>query len=111
MSSIDVTASRPVLGELSRLPSVERLELVPFDRDELVEQLTAILGRLPDDEVIEEIATVRRATRSTPRSCWRPPNGPMGRCLRRLRDILANSLAQAARDRQGGAADRCGSVP
>lgn len=48
---------RPVLGELSRLPLVERLDLAPFDRDELVEQLTAILGRPPAADLIDVIAT------------------------------------------------------
>jgi predicted ATPase len=35
---------RPLLGELVRLPRVERLDLVPFSRAELAEQLEAIAG-------------------------------------------------------------------
>ena len=35
---------RPLLGELVRLPGVERLELAPFSRAELAEHLEAIVG-------------------------------------------------------------------
>jgi DNA-binding NarL/FixJ family response regulator/tetratricopeptide (TPR) repeat protein len=43
---------RPLLGELVRLPVVERLELAPFSRAELVEQLEAVAGvPLAADEV------------------------------------------------------------
>jgi DNA-binding CsgD family transcriptional regulator len=35
---------RPLLGELVRLPGVERIELAPFSRAELAEQLEAIAG-------------------------------------------------------------------
>jgi DNA-binding CsgD family transcriptional regulator/tetratricopeptide (TPR) repeat protein len=35
---------RPLLGELVRLPGVDRLELAPFSRAELAEQLEAITG-------------------------------------------------------------------
>ena len=35
---------RPLLGELVRLPGIERLELAPFSRAELVEHLVAITG-------------------------------------------------------------------
>jgi DNA-binding CsgD family transcriptional regulator/tetratricopeptide (TPR) repeat protein len=35
---------RPLLGELVRLPGVERLELAPFSRAELAEQLEAVAG-------------------------------------------------------------------
>lgn len=41
---------RPLLAELVRLPGVERLELAPFSRAELAEQLVAIAGApLPPD--------------------------------------------------------------
>ena len=43
---------RPLLAELVRLPSVERLELAPFGRGELAEHLEAISGGpLPADQV------------------------------------------------------------
>jgi DNA-binding CsgD family transcriptional regulator len=43
---------RPLLAELVRLSSVERLELAPFSRAELTEHLEAITGvRLPADRV------------------------------------------------------------
>jgi DNA-binding CsgD family transcriptional regulator/tetratricopeptide (TPR) repeat protein len=43
---------RPLLGELVRLPGVERLELSPFSRAELVEHLEAVAGvPLPADQL------------------------------------------------------------
>jgi predicted ATPase len=43
---------RPLLAELVRLPAVERLELAPFSRAELAEQLEAITGApLPAGQV------------------------------------------------------------
>jgi DNA-binding CsgD family transcriptional regulator/tetratricopeptide (TPR) repeat protein len=48
---------RPLLGELVRLPGVERLELSPFSRAELVEHLEAVAGvPLPADQ-LERIHT------------------------------------------------------
>jgi DNA-binding CsgD family transcriptional regulator len=44
---------RPLLGELVRLPGVERLELAPFSRAELAEQLEAVAGvPLPADQLV-----------------------------------------------------------
>ncbi len=43
----------PLLTELDRAERVERLQLDPFDRDELREQLEAILGEPPSDRVVE----------------------------------------------------------
>jgi DNA-binding CsgD family transcriptional regulator len=48
-------ALRPLLSELERLPSARRLELVPFDRAELAEALTDILGDIPDDELVNRL--------------------------------------------------------
>ncbi|MGH2815823.1 MAG: ATP-binding protein, partial [Actinomycetota bacterium] len=43
---------RPLLGELVRLPGVERLELAPFTRAELAEHLEAVAGvPLPADQL------------------------------------------------------------
>ena len=56
--SDDATASaplRPFLAEISRSPLVERLELRRFTRDEVLAQLTGILGRPPDPAVVEAI--------------------------------------------------------
>ena len=64
---------RPLLAELVRLPGVERLELAPFSRAELAEHLEAIAGvPLPADQVEGIHTPGRRATRSTPSSCWPP---------------------------------------
>jgi ATP/maltotriose-dependent transcriptional regulator MalT len=46
---------RQVLGEVDRLPVVERLELAPFSRRELAEQLAAILDVSPDPALVEEL--------------------------------------------------------
>ena len=43
----------PLLGELERADLVERLELRPFERDELSEQLTGILGETPSPLLVD----------------------------------------------------------
>jgi predicted ATPase len=48
---------RQVLGEVERLPAVERLELAPFSRRELTQQLAAILESSPDPGLVEELFT------------------------------------------------------
>ncbi len=48
-------ALRPLLSELERLPSARRLELVPFDRAELAEALTDILGDTPTQELVDRL--------------------------------------------------------
>ena len=48
----------PLLGivaELARLPWLERIDLARFDQGELVQQLTGILGRVPDPEVAQGV--------------------------------------------------------
>ncbi len=48
----------PLLGivaELGRLPWLERIDLARFDKSELVQQLTGILGRVPDPELAHDI--------------------------------------------------------
>ncbi|MFU8840976.1 MAG: ATP-binding protein [Nitriliruptoraceae bacterium] len=83
-----------VLGELSRLAWVERLELVPFDREELVEQLTAILGRLPDAEVVEEIAFRSEGNAFYAEELLAARGRSDGQLPATLRDILASRLAE-----------------
>ncbi|MCL2419650.1 MAG: AAA family ATPase, partial [Conexibacteraceae bacterium] len=46
---------RPLLAELGRLDNTRRIELEPFDRNELAEALADILGREPDAELIERL--------------------------------------------------------
>ncbi|MGI8413853.1 MAG: ATP-binding protein, partial [Solirubrobacteraceae bacterium] len=48
-------ALRPLLSELERLERARRVELAPFDRGELVEALTDILGDAPSDELVERL--------------------------------------------------------
>ena len=45
-------ALRPLLAELERLERARRIELEPFDRDELSEALTDILGAEPDAPLV-----------------------------------------------------------
>ncbi len=44
-----------LLSELERLPGVERLNVAPFDRGEIVEQVTAILGHQPPAESVDRV--------------------------------------------------------
>jgi predicted ATPase/DNA-binding CsgD family transcriptional regulator len=46
---------RPLLSELERLERARRIELEAFDREELGEALTDILGAAPDDELVERL--------------------------------------------------------
>jgi ATP/maltotriose-dependent transcriptional regulator MalT len=46
---------RPLLAELARLDSARLIELEPFDRDELAEALTDILGEPPGDDLIDRL--------------------------------------------------------
>jgi len=44
-----------LLSELERSPRVERLDVAPFDRLEIVEQATAILGHQPPAEIVDRV--------------------------------------------------------
>ena len=46
---------RPLLAELARLDGYRRVELEPFDHDELKEALTDILGQQPDPALIARL--------------------------------------------------------
>ena len=63
---------RPLLSELERLDRARRIDLRPFDRDELSDQLADILGARPDQSLLNRLLSAARVTRSTPRSCSRP---------------------------------------
>jgi DNA-binding NarL/FixJ family response regulator len=45
----------PLLAELERSTRVDRIDLAPFDRDELADQLAGILGREPEPSLVAEI--------------------------------------------------------
>lgn len=47
----------PLLAELERADNVERLELKPFERAELVDQLAGILGETPDEALVDVLLT------------------------------------------------------
>ncbi len=46
---------RSLLAELERLEQVRRLELAPFDRDELIEALADITGEPPGEKLVERL--------------------------------------------------------
>ncbi|HZE05959.1 MAG TPA: AAA family ATPase, partial [Solirubrobacteraceae bacterium] len=46
---------RPLLSELERLERAHRIELEPFDREELAEALADILGARPDDGLLDRL--------------------------------------------------------
>ena len=46
---------RPLLSELERLERARRIDLAPFDRDELSEALTDILGAQPEGPLLERL--------------------------------------------------------
>ena len=48
-------ALRPLLAELERLDRARRIDLAPFDRVELAEALTDILGDAPDEQLVERL--------------------------------------------------------
>jgi DNA-binding CsgD family transcriptional regulator/tetratricopeptide (TPR) repeat protein len=45
----------PIVAELARLPWLERVDLDRFDERELVQQLTGILGRVPDPKLAHDV--------------------------------------------------------
>jgi DNA-binding CsgD family transcriptional regulator len=63
---------RPFLAELDRSGRAERLELGRLGRRELAELLSGILDEPVAPALAGDIWPARRATRSSPRSCWRP---------------------------------------
>jgi DNA-binding CsgD family transcriptional regulator len=89
----------PLLGELVRLPHVERLDLPTLGEAEVADQLTGITGSRPADDVIQRIFA---------RSDGNPffveelaGHGPKTRLPVTLRDILVarlESLSPGARD-------------
>ncbi len=46
---------RPLLAELERLERARRIELAPFDRGELAEALTDILGEAPERDLVDRL--------------------------------------------------------
>src|SRR5215212_9317315 len=46
---------RPFLAELDRSGRADRLEVGPFDRVEVADLLAGILGRRPDDDLVEQV--------------------------------------------------------
>jgi ATP/maltotriose-dependent transcriptional regulator MalT len=50
-------ALRPLLAELDRLGRARRIDLSPFDRPELTEALSDILGERPPDQLVQRLYT------------------------------------------------------
>ena len=78
---------RPLLAELERDTRARRIELARLTRDELAELLADILGGAPTTSSSTACTRAARATRCSPRSCWRPARRPR-RCRATLRDAL-----------------------
>ena len=72
----------PYLAELDRGGPVQRIELPRLDQVETVAQLVGILGRHQPLSWWMPSSPGRRATRSSPKSCWRR-SGPVGVRYRR----------------------------
>jgi DNA-binding NarL/FixJ family response regulator len=83
------------LAELTRRPSVERLDLGALDLVETVDQLTAILGTAPDPATARSIH--RRADGNPffiEQLAWAHADGESGPVPTSLRDILLAQLSQ-----------------
>ena len=98
---------RTLLSELDRLDRARRIELEPFDRDELAEALTDILGEPPSDKLVRAAVRAQRGQPAVHRGAAggrarrprrRPPE-PAGR-------VHAADRAAVARRASGGARDR-----
>jgi AAA ATPase domain len=103
---------RSFLAELERNRRVQRIDLEPFTRDEVGEQLADILGDRVDTRLVESVfersqgnaflaeelvaAGARSATASSP-SCrrWRSPSGSRP-CTRRRRATCSNRAGSTA---------------
>ena len=86
---------RPLLAEAARDERVVRLELGPLRPAEVAEQLEAIAGSAHRRRSWRRSSSAPRATRSSPRSCWRPGAGPS--CRRGWRTSSAARLAALPR--------------
>ena len=85
---------RPLLGELTRMPDVERIELHPFTREELTEHLEALVG-----ERVDVVALDRILARSEGNAFFAEELVAAGAL--RADVVLPDALADLLRDRIG----------
>jgi DNA-binding CsgD family transcriptional regulator len=86
----------PLLGivaELARLPTFERIDLARFDRGELAQQLTGILGRVPDTEMAREVFERSDGNAFFAEELVATDSGRGGRVPASLHEVLAARLA------------------
>ncbi len=79
---------RLTLAELQRSGQTDRLELIRFGRDELVAQLTGILGRLPEYALVEEILERSEGNPFLAEELLAAASEAPGRAPRKVRDIV-----------------------
>ena len=97
-------ALRPLLAELDRLERARRIELEPFDREELTEALADILGDGARARSSSSgCSRAARATRCTPRSCWRPGSTDAAPPPQSLRDAFLLRIERLSADAQRAA--------
>ena len=86
----------PLLGivaELARLPWLERLDLVRFDEREVAEQLTGILGKVPEPSLVREVFERSDGNAFYAEELLATGAAPGGPLPASLRDALAARLA------------------
>ncbi|HEX7345355.1 MAG TPA: AAA family ATPase [Candidatus Limnocylindrales bacterium] len=95
------TALANTLGELSRRPVVERIDLGPLDLQETADQLRVILGREPEDDLLRRI---HRRSDGNPfyieQLAWAHMDGDDTAMPPSLRDILLAQLSRQSTDVQ-----------
>ena len=94
----------PLLGivaELARLPWLERIDLARFDERELVQQLTGILGRVPDPELAHDVFERSDGNAFFAEELVATGAIGGGRLPGSLRDVLATRLAALDEVTQG----------
>ncbi len=90
-----------IVAELARLPTFERIDLARFDRGELVQQLTGILGRAPDTEVAREVFERSDGNAFFAEELVATDSGRGGQLPASLHEVLAARLATLDEVAQG----------
>jgi ATP/maltotriose-dependent transcriptional regulator MalT len=79
---------RPVLAELERAPRVERIALERFTRDEVIDQLTGILGDEPDADLADRLYARAQGNALYTEELLAASTGGFGELPGTLRDAL-----------------------
>jgi DNA-binding CsgD family transcriptional regulator len=86
---------------LARLPSFERIDLSRFDEREVVEQLTGILGRVPEPGMVNDVFERSDGNAFFAEELVAAGATPGGQLPASLRDVLAARLATLDETTQG----------